>query len=429
MSTKKTNLTPEQENIQNVANEIAQQAGYENAQSMMQALNSDIESGSKVRSAQARTTAADFVNELLTLCFYQHIDSTTNLEVYRWTKMFDDQKIEAGNSKEYMRNIITGGSTFDSSKFVPSTATFPKTRAKVLSLFNTSTSQSNQELTLYGYQFRKDLTILASQWIPYFSSGKLSEFIESQLEQIRTSVEMFKISQVEKVVTDLIGINNNSDNVITDDGTITPIEGTHVNRPENVTKGLFNISKRIRGTASNLFDAFANEIFPEIEKMEFPTSEYAIHGGMTGDKPLIGSKASDLIILLNTKTYTLAKHGVPATVFNYKLVDMNNFASNIFKTGKKLSVPTDGNNGAVTVTTNDLIPENMVVVLHKDAIKHCFWVDETSRQSFVTNLTIQNVSHQWGALAVLPWVPAFVYTNRNLNTTPSSISAQEITMV
>lgn len=76
--------------------------------------------------------------------------------------MFDDEKVEAGNTKQYIRNIITGADTYDPNMFVPAKATQPKVASTTISLYDRA-EDGNVILGQNAYQFKKPLTITAQQ--------------------------------------------------------------------------------------------------------------------------------------------------------------------------------------------------------------------------------------------------------------------------
>ena len=72
---------------------------------------------------------------------------------------------------------MTGVDSYDASKFVPDAPTYPSADAKVIKLYK----DDGTTLEKYAFKALKPLTIIESQWFPYFISGKLMEFIDKQV--------------------------------------------------------------------------------------------------------------------------------------------------------------------------------------------------------------------------------------------------------
>ena len=180
------------------------------------------------------------------------------------------------------------------------------------------------------------------------------------------------------------------------------------------------ISKRIEGKATNILSCFTNEIFPEIENMQYFNDEYARDGAKNKLYPNINNR-DDLLMIMNRKTLNRFKNGVLSNTLKANLVDFNNVLplENIIGTGKNLEIGTSSDN--IKVKNEELIPENMVLVINKNLLKYLWFVEVTDSQKFVQNMSIQYVQHIWGVFGQLDWEGAFVYTNDNLTTLPVTV--------
>lgn len=352
------------------------------ASTLIKELSVNLKSPDIVVKTNAEWMASDFVNNLLLLVLYQEIQSEYLLEPYKWVNMFDDEKIEAGNTKQYIRNIITGADVYDPNMFVPQKATQPKVASTTISLYDRA-EDGNVILAQNAYQFKKPITITAQQWIPFFTSGKLQEFIADITKFVNETYEMFKISYVQTLISNMIKTDS----------------------------GVFK--KRIAGTASNLLTAFTTEIFPEITRMRTQiSSDYNLVA--TTPESINSTRRDEMIMLMNQDLYTQFTGGVLAPVFNNKLVDFGAFipAENVFPVAKQLVV---GDSDTAITAGADLLDKNTIIVLNKNAIKHLWWVEKTENQRWAENMAVQVVLHIWGAFGVIPWGQGFVYTNANLS--------------
>lgn len=378
-----TTTTSTQATTVETADQLAQDMGYTNAQEMLSEIKDALTNGTIVSQSQAQAEASEFTGKLILLVLYQEIESRYRLEPYAWVNKFESQKIEAGNTKQFIRNIITGGDTFDENQFVPTKVTNPKIDTATISLYNRDSS-GNDNLSTYGFKYKKPLTISRQMWLPYFMSGKLQEFIDSIVKLVNESFEIFKITILQKMIGD----------------------------------AKTGISKKVTGTATNILTCFTNEIYPMLTEMNFLNSDYNIN--MNGTTTSLNSTAKDdLIIFVSNKVYTMLNAGVMSQIYNYKLANIEQYINleNIVPCSKQLI--SGDSDTPITIDTNALIGDNEILVLNKNCIKQLFWVNQTESQSWATNMTLQIVLHVWGAFGFIPWGQGFYYTNANLSVLPS----------
>lgn len=377
---------------------VAQSMGYNSAANLVATVNDNLASTDEITQRTARNNATDFVNKLTQLVLYQQIDGEYNFDAYRYVNKFENTKIAAGNSKQYQRKILTGSTTYNPNEFVPTTTTYPTGDVATISLYGT-----DGNLSTYGYQFKKGVSLQPQKWMTYFTSGKLQEFLTDTVNSLNQSYYLFRVSMVEKMIKDM-------------KPTRTVASGGNYTLSNN------KIQKNIVGTASNLLTAFTQEIFPEIQKMRFLTSEYNIN--LNGTSTSLNSTSKNkLILLMNTNTATKLQNGVIANVFNAQLVKPDNFidSENIFQVSKMLNFSTSDETAPVTIQETNLLEEDEIIVLESDAIKSLYWIpgDEEANR-FGQNMTTQVTLHAWGALGFIPWGMGFYYTNKNMSNLPTA---------
>lgn len=375
MSSKKT--------IAQIANDIATENGANNAVEYIDGLKNDVNSKSTARSASAKAAALDFTQKLLRLVLYQEIKSEFDLTKYKWIDKFDDERIEAGDGKEYIKNLLTGVDAYVDDAFVPTKATNPSADAKVIKLYD-----DNGSVNKYGFKALKPLTITESKWFPYFMSGKLMQFIDEQVDIMKKSMFFYKYTVFTKLFKDLIGDSDTN-----------------------------KISQRITGNATNILSAFVNEIFPEIENMQYFNNKFARDITKNSQYPNVNNR-EDLLMIMNRNTLNRFKNGAMSNELNNKLINFNDVLplENIIGTGADITVGASTDN--ITVSDTELVPENTVVVINKNLFKYLWFVEISDSQKFVQNMSIQFVHHLWGVFGQLDWEGAFVYTNENLKTLP-----------
>lgn len=369
-----------------IGDEIAQEHGAATAAAYTEGLRQDVKSASTARAASAKAAALDFTQKLLRLVLYQEIKSEFNLTKYKWIDRFDDERIEAGDGKEYIKNLLTGVDTYVDDAFVPTTATNPSADAKVIRLY-----KDNGQLSDYGFKALKPLTITESKWFPYFMSGKLMQFIDEQVDIMKKSMFFYKYTIFSKLFKDLIKDT-----------------GTDI------------ISKRITGSATNILTAFVNEIFPQIENMQYFNKDFARDNTKNSQYPNVNNR-EDLLMIMNRNTLNRFKNGAMSNELNNRLINFNDVLplENIIGTGADIKVGASTDN--ITVLDTELVEEDTVVVINKNLFKYLWFVEISDSQKFVQNMSIQFVHHLWGVFGQLDWEGAFVYKNPNLKTLPITV--------
>ena len=388
-------------------NQLANEAGFESAGEYLESLREGINSPNKARSMDASRAAGDFTSKLTLLTLYQAIDGEFNLGVYDWVNKFEVSKITAGNSKQFIRNILTGADDYNENTFNPTSATKPQVDAYTISLYSTNTTSSAAAtLSTYAKKIVKPLTILKAEWMPYFISGKLQEFVNKIAQQINESVSLIKFDLFQQMVNK-IKTGYNTNNVQ---------EGMKKVFDESGRTGAVNISAQV----TNILDVFTKVVFPNITNMAFLNNEYNISLRGQESTSLNSSTRDDILILVNNKTYTKLTSGVLANVFNNKLASVEKYINpdNIIPCGRKIT--TSNSNTAIGVhSSEDLIAENEVLVINKNAFKSLLFVDESGSQSYVTNMSLQLVAHLWIACGIIPWGQGFVVRTDKLTVMPT----------
>lgn len=403
MASKKTTQQMVLEN----GNQLANEAGYDSAGEYIENLRDGINSPNKARSMDASRAAGDFTSKLTLLTLYQAIDGEFNLGVYDWVNKFEMSKISAGNSKQFIRNILTGADNYDENTFNPTTATKPQVDTYTISLYSANTTSSQPAtLSTYAKKIVKPLTILKAEWMPYFISGKLQEFVNKISQQINESVSLIKFELFQQMVNKIkTGYNSSNQQ-----------EGMKKVFDESGRTGAVNISSQV----TNILDVFTKIVFPNITNMAFLNSEYNISLRGQESTSLNSCNRDDILILVNNKTYTKLTSGVLANVFNNRLASVEKYINpdNIIPCGRKIT--TSNSSTAIGVHgSEDLIAENEVVVINKNVFKSLLFVDEAGSQSYVTNMSIQLVAHLWIACGIIPWGQGFVVRTDKLTVMPT----------
>ena len=361
-----------------VADEFARTNGHESIEDIINPIQANL-NGSEVQQEMGRVAARAVVENLTKLILRMELFTTPNPDYMdRILGYFDDGVVKEGNAKIYRFNNPTGNSTYSNSQFVPTALTTTDVDEFTIGMYN-QTGTGNT-LSSQGYQFRKTLVFTEPQWIPYFKSGKLIEFIAELQENMYKTWKMNMFHRVMNLIT-----------------------------------GANHIHKQVSGTAQDAFGCWSQEILPEIRKMTTLSSNY--NAGSTNTSLML-TNPSDLLIFANPKTIQTLEGGIKSQLFNAKFLDLKGILdeSNFIDAGLTLNVGDESQK--ISVGTNYYIGENKIYVVSKQAIKHFSQIDRIETAFYGRNLATEFTMHKWGAIDFLPWGQAFVYTNNNLNTLP-----------
>lgn len=406
MSQPKTNDKIRKACIDN-ANDLARQEGFENAKEFMRStgysMNPDNKDVSQATRLAAERKAGDFTKQLTLLTLYQTLTSEYDLKAYNWINKFEMTKIEQGNSKMFICDKLTGVKNYNEGEFVPTQSTLPQVDAHTIS-FYTSNTTGSAAATLHAWarKWKKPLTIERNEWVQYFLSGRLQEFISRITENVRKGLHFAKYSILQDLIVKLKTGTNSAGN----------------------NQGMYKIINNPAGV-NNLLDVFTKVVFPNITEMEFYNNDYNIGtvnptGNTTTNTTPTTTKNSDILLFVNNKTYTKLTTGVLAQVFNNKLLELGYWLpkENIIPISRKITVGDE--NTVIVPSTEDLIPENEILVITKDAIKGLLFVDQSESQQWAENMTTQLVAHLWFVYGILPWEKGFVVRTDALTRLPAN---------
>lgn len=360
-----------------IADEFAKENGKSSIEEIVEPIKANL-NGSEVQQELGRAAARATVEQLTKLILRMELFTTPNPDYMdRILGYFDDGVVKEGNSKIYRFDNPTGNSAYINTEFVPSALTTTNVDEFTIGMYQNT---GGITLSAQGYQFRKTLVYTEPQWIPFFKSGKLMEFIAQLQSNMYRTWKMNMFDRLMKLIT-----------------------------------GTGNFDKQITGTAANAFEAWSTEILPEIRRMTTLSKTY---NAVNTNTNLMLTNPTDLLIFANPKTIQTLESGIKSQLFNAKFLDLKGILdeSNFIDAGLKLNIQTE--NDKIDVMTDYYIPENQLFIISKHAIKHFSQIDRVETAFYGRNLATEFTLHKWGALDILPWGQGFVYTNTNLNTLP-----------
>lgn len=376
----KSNLSEEEksklkEANKEVASKYAELKGVESISEVVDPIKKSLNSSNPVDVAAGKRIAQGVIEDLVALCLQQSIMFTRLPEQYDLVDRVYDGTLTEGNSKEYIASLDTGSVTYEPTMFVPTKQTLKQQEHYLLQMYDSANS-----LNPKAYQFKKELTITEPQWIPYFKSGKLNEFISGLMESIYRSYKLFLFNKLATIISDKSN------------------------------------GKIVNGSAGNLYDAL-QEFLPQVEEMYLLNSEF---NAEQSSKVIDAKDERTILIFCSTKIKSLIKNGIKTQLFNAELLGAGAktmTTDNLFNLGNKITI---GDQDAILVDSKTpWIDDNTIIAVEINGIKHIDQLKEVQSQYFAANNTLYVAYHCWGVIDILPWAKKLVYKNNNLSTLPN----------
>lgn len=382
MSTENKHLE-QMKQAKHIADTYAKSIGKNDIKEVIEPIVKGLNSNDTVQIDIATKLARGTVEELTTLILKQEIFTTSDAGYMEFVNRFSDGVVKEGNGKLYDFNHLSSHDSYDPTEFIPTAVSGTNVSEFQIQMYSKNAGGQNQLNQAQAYQFRKPLVIIESNWIPYFKSGKLTQFIAQLQAQIDRS---WKIYLFDKIARKISGLD---------------------------------CKKKITGVGANAYECWSDEILPEIRKMLTLSEEYCYD--KQGEYAEL-STVSELMIFAHPKTIQALQSGIKAQLFNAKFLDLKGLvdAENFIDMGREITIDHTNPDTKVRVmpNANYYIPENKIIVLSKKALKHFSQIDRVASTYYGRNMATEIVLHKWGAMDFLPWGQCFVYTNNNLNKLP-----------
>ena len=376
----KVNKTAEDKKInaiknKEIADKYAEIKGGEDINVITDKARSMINSGDGTTKQMGLRLAQETVTDLAQLILYQEIESMSLPTEYDIVEKTNDGYIENGNAKEYIVDIPTGNTTYQSTNFNPDKQTLKALNKYIIQMYD-----NKDTLNAKAFQFLKEMTLPEGQWLPYFMSGKLNEYMNILRSAIYKVFKIFLSNNLFKLITTT------------------------------------EYKKKVTGTSSNMFDALVSEVIPNINKMTQLNSEYNVVESQVVDTANI----DDIIVVMSNRNKALIENGIKTQLFNAELLGPWGKLlkpENIVCLGNKINI-TDQDT-PISDSGVEWVDDNTIYVLDISKIKTIYQLNKSASQFYARNITIYIALHIWGAMDILPWAKGFKYTNNNLSVLPN----------
>lgn len=360
-----------------VAETYAKSRGYNDINEITDKAREMIKSDDVAQRQLGMRLAQETVQDLLLLCLNQELMDNPLPNYMNLTERVFDEYMRNGNAKEYVADLDTGVSTYLDTQFIPDAQTLQQLEKYFIQIYD-----SEKTLNPKAYQFKKQQTIPVNEWLPYFMSGELNRYIQYKQDSLNRAYKIYIYNKLCTIITD-------------------PLTG-----------------KTINGSATNLFDAVL-ELAPHIDRMYQYNATY---NAQQTSKLMYAAKPEDILIFTSTEIRSMLMNGIKSQVFNANFVGDSHKSfnyDNLKFLGNKI---TQGDSNTINEDSGtEWIDDNTIIVLDISRIKHIIQVDQSSTQSFASNLTEYISKDIWGAMDILPWCKKLIYKNNNLKTIPSQV--------
>lgn len=336
-----------------------------------------LNSTNEITKEKALKQAAAFTSQLTQLVLRQTIDLIDLSEKEnKIISKFQNYEMNEGNTYQFILTLNTGIENYHDTPFVPQNHTDPQIEVK-----NCSWEKAPNQLGDNSFQWHKMLSLRAHEWVIYFKSNTLSEFIGAIRKQMIESITLMKRAKIQKFI-------------------------------QNLT-----IAKQITGANTNVdcYDSFV-ELLDHIDSMQFDGQEYCIS---STSKNIKAAKKSDILLLINKKTLNLLRTGIKARLTNPGAFDLSNVIDmdNVVEFHK--TITDNVNTSTVITTTNtDVIAPDTIIAIDKNALILIHKLFFSGQQLYHPNMTLQLDIHYWFMIDFLPWRKAFKFTDTKLLVVP-----------
>lgn len=377
---KESNKEQWKKEVKTIADDYAKSKGKAGIKALMDEVNDGLGSPNTIIRNNARALAGNTVQDLLPLVLQQRLVKTPDFFEQNFVNVFDDGPLNEGNSREYVAPLLTGAGSYVSGDRIADQIYAPACENDVISMYNTS---KQLDSTSNAYQFKKVVTLQEPEYIPYFKSGRLAEFLEKQVELLYQSYSFFFHDKLCRYITSTIKTN---------------------------------AQNKLVGSGANMFEAM-NEFFKFAKKMTIGNKKFNYSAT---SKKLSVTPFEDQMWLVNSAVDQLLDSGVASQLYNAQFFGPNGKMSkaNFVVLGNQITYP--DNSSIIDFTDEEYLDDQTIICMSKDAIKHCKQVERIEKQEWANNMCVDIVLHIWGAFKILKWGQVGVYTNTNLVKIPGS---------
>lgn len=404
---KKELLTEEQKQIVNdKADEIAREMGYEDAQDVVDTLQRGSTGNISINErGRLERVAGDFVAKLQPILYQQRLlNSIGTSSIYSWINKFRGENLTWGNDITFVQTYLTNAGNYKITDWIPSRLTGQK-----LDTFTVQWLKQDGTLTDSSYKYKKSLSLQPKTWLPYFQSGRLNEIIANITAEFEETYTMFIAYTIQQMVKKLAQGGN---------------------QVALANSGINGKDAKLKTITSNASDTFAAivDLMGHIYNLTKDSNKMTIASDSSNLKAV---DMSDLVIFIPKPILAKFQSGIltrlpSAEKFKYEEIFTSERIIPIGAEIKPVKLgsandTTQQDDSIVDLVQNEtpFIESNTkIIVMERRAIQHWKVVSQTESQFFAENLVTQLTDHQWGFTFVLPFAKGFVFECANLLTDP-----------
>lgn len=405
---KKELLTKSQtEFVNEEADRIAKEMGYESSEDLVDTLQ---KGSQNVRTATERgrleRIAGDFVTKLQPILYQQRLLNAIGTDsIYSWVNKFRGENLTWGNDIVFSQTYLTNAGNYKITDFIPSRITGQK-----MDIFKVQWLNQNGTLTDSSYKYKKSLSLQPKTWLPYFQSGRLNEVIANITAEMEETYTMFIAYTIQQMVKNL-----------SSGGAQVSLDASGVNgkncKLKTITSNATDTFQAILDLTKHIYD-----LTKDVNKMTIANDSANLKAVAMDDlvifmpKPLLAKFQSGILSRLPS-----AEKFKYEEIFNSERIIPIGVELKPVKVGAN-SNSTDQQDDAIVDLIQNETPfiqgDTKIIVMERRAIQHWKVVSQTETQFFAENLITQLTQHEWGFTFVLPFAKGFVFSCANLLTDP-----------
>ena len=281
-----------------------------------------------------------------------------------------------GNGRQYIKHIPVAPNEYDKSKFIPDNFTDNHFYQQIIKFL-----EDDGSLAPNAYKDRYAVVWTTTELFTRFINGQYLEFIQNDIaSKMETS---FTLTMYDRIMNFLI---------------------------DKVKAG-----KQITGTRPDMFSTVTEELIPAIARFQLNTNEFNLKQTLT--EIYDASKLEDIVLLCNSKVYSMLKSNIMSQLFNSSNIKLEEWVGTVHIVNNKITLTPDQPIQHLAVPYLD--DTEIIVYDKKNFIKIFNMLNEKGAQQFPLNLGDLRVFHYWWVIGALDWGKAFYFKNPNLTVSPT----------
>lgn len=281
-----------------------------------------------------------------------------------------------GNGRQYIKHVPVAPNEYKKNEFIPTGFTDNNFYQQVIKF-----AEDDGSLAPNAYKDRYSVVWTTTELFTRFINGQYLEFIQNDIASKMDAP--FTLTMYDRIMNFLI---------------------------DKVKAG-----KQITGNRPDMFSTITEELIPAISRFQLNTNEFNLKQTLT--EIYDASKLEDIVLLCNSKVYSMLKSNIMSQLFNSSNIKLEEWVGTVHIVNNKVTLTPDQPIQHLAVPYLD--DTEIIVYDKKNFIKIFNMLNEKGAQQYPLNLGELRVLHYWWVIGALDWGKAFYFKNPNLTTSPT----------